>query len=179
MWKRPRRTPLDWRAICNLDVARLRGPATAGRAEKRLQVRPGHLSALMSALELELWPEDTPALLQAALAATACGDLDAAASAPPPRSARLAGLAPEGAAVRLLDVAQAALQWGRWNMLMQRAAWQRTCAPADVAMREIESCSSAIARLEQAVADVRRATATNAGFRAVQHACCVMCMHAV
>lgn len=142
--------PLDWRAICNLDVARLRGRAASCRAEQRPQVRPGHLSARA----LELWPEDTPALLQAALAATACGDLDASASAPPPRSVRLAGLAPEGAAFRLLEVAQAALQWGRWHMLMQRAAWQRTCGPADAVMREIESCSTAIARLEQAVADV-------------------------
>lgn len=144
--------PLDWRAICNLDPSRLSEPSDMNHPVD--SDTPGHGPRVALALH----PEDTPALLQAALAATAYGDLDspAAAAAGARRSTRLAALAPRGAVARLLDVAQAALQWGRWHVWLHAAAWRRTWGAARAALQESESSAEAIARLEHAVAEVRR-----------------------
>lgn len=142
--------PLDWRAICNFDTRRLQvRPDTRRRAATATTARA-------PAGQLELRAEDTHALLQAALAATVCGDLDTSAptAACGPRSSRHASTGARSSAARLLVVAQAALQWGRWHMELHEAAWSRACSGMQEVQEDIDTRASTAARLEHAVAEV-------------------------
>eukprot|EP00892_Ulva_mutabilis_P003557 jgi/Ulvmu1/1573/UM111_0001.1 len=149
-WRRPAAAPLDWRAVCNVDARRLHeaprgalGAAAGGAAAHTLA---------MSA-------SDTQALLRGALAAVVCGDLDAP-GATASRVCRVGGngggAVSRGNAERLVEVAQAALQWGRWCMGWSKAVWDRACEGLPEMQNDIEARTGAVARLEHAVAEMQQ-----------------------